>query len=183
MHRLAQVAVFAQELRIAASPGLAALYRAKAKLHPDLLWRLCDIQSYNPVLVELEAGCSWLPEESGWEGSNSWDLEEVEDMAPELQRAVAHPAHAPRRGAFVEGAFVHVAFDGGSSRDGTATAGYVIVDSRGEEVVRRGEVLDKGLTNNEAESSACLLALRELARLQDAGVRHLEAPIRVLGDS
>ena len=60
---------------------------------------------------------------------------------------------------------MHVAFDGGSSRDGTATAGFIIADSQGCEVVRRGLVLDRGLTNNEAESTACLEALRELARL------------------
>lgn len=76
--------MFAQELRIAATPELVALYRAKVKLHPDLLWRMCDIQSYNPVLVELQTGCSWLPEEIGWDGNNSWEQEEVEDMAPEL---------------------------------------------------------------------------------------------------
>ena len=50
-------------------------------------------------------------------------------------------------------------------------------------MVRRGLVLDRGLTNNEAESTACLEALRELARLQDRGRECLDAPIRVLGDS
>ena len=84
LHRLAQVAVFARQLRIATSPELLALYRAKAKLHPDLLWQLCDIQSYNPELVELHTGCSWLPEELGWDGTNNWDEEEVEEMALEL---------------------------------------------------------------------------------------------------
>lgn len=141
------------------------MHKAKARLHPDLVWRLCDIQSYNPVFVELEPGRTWLPADLGWDPSNSWDMEEEEEMAPELRRAVAEPARAPRRGAFQDGPFVHVAFDGGASKDGAASAGFIIVDARGQEVLRRGLVLGRGLTNNEAESTACLEGLRELARL------------------
>ena len=63
-----------------------------------------------------------------------------------------------------------MAFDGGASKEGEATAGFIIVNSRGKEVVRRGVVLGPGLTNNEAESAACLAALRELAQLQQQGV-------------
>ena len=40
-----------------------------------------------------------------------------------------------------------------------------------------------GKTNNDAESTAAKLALRELADLQDAGTLDLDVPIRVLGDS
>ena len=43
LHRMAQVAIFAADLRLAVTPALMALQKAKAKLHPDLLWRLCDI--------------------------------------------------------------------------------------------------------------------------------------------
>ena len=104
-------------------------------------------------------------------------------MPPELKRAVQEPAKLPRRGAFLPGPFIHVAFDGGASKEGMATIGFIIADVSGREVVRKGMVLGAGLTNNEAESGACLEALRELARLQDVGVQHLDAPIRVLGDS
>ena len=78
---------------------------------------------------------------------------------------------------------MHVAFDGGSTREGIATAGFVIADLQGKEVVRTGILLGPGLTNIEAESTACLEALRELARLQDLKTPNLAAPIRVLGDS
>ena len=54
---------------------------------------------------------------------------------------------------------MHVAFDGGASKAGVGTAGYVIADAAGDEVVRKGVALGQGLTNNEAESTAALLAL------------------------
>ena len=84
---------------------------------------------------------------------------------------------------FAKGDFVHVAFDGGSMHRGIATAGFVIADMQWKEVVCIGIPLGLGLTNNEAESTACLEALRELARLQDLKTPNLAAPIRVLGDS
>ena len=84
---------------------------------------------------------------------------------------------------FAKGDFVHVAFDGGSTRGGIATAGFVIADLQGKEVVCIGILSGPGLTSNEAESTACLEALRELARLQDLKTPNLTAPIRVLGDS
>jgi ribonuclease HI len=80
-------------------------------------------------------------------------------VAPELRRAASEPVRAPRRGTFLEGSFVHVAFDGGASKGGEGTAGFVIINKHGQEVVRRGMVLGPGLTNNEAESAACLAAL------------------------
>ena len=43
--------------------------------------------------------------------------------------------------------------------------------------------LGPALTNNEAESTAALLALEHLARLQDQGYPNLDVPIRLLGDS
>ena len=82
----------------------------------------------------------------------------------------SEPVRPPKRGSFSEGAYVHVAFDSGASKEGNATAGFIIVNCKGQEVVRRGMVLGPGLTNNEAESAACLAALRELARLQQQGV-------------
>jgi hypothetical protein len=118
----------------------------------------------------MEAGGSWLPDHMAWDSSNTWDVDDdEEDMSPELKRAATEPARLPRRGAFLPGQFVHVAFDGGASKVGIGTAGFVIVDQRGKEVIRRGLALGPGLTNNEAESTACLEALRELARLQQAG--------------
>lgn len=78
---------------------------------------------------------------------------------------------------------MHVAFDGGASKSGTATAGFLIVNTLKKDAVRKGLVLGPGLTNNEAESTACLEALRELAALQHKGHPNLSAPIRVLGDS
>ena len=50
-------------------------------------------------------------------------------------------------------------------------------------MVRRGVALGPALTNNEAESTAALLALEHLARLQDQGYPNLDVPIRLLGDS
>ena len=49
--------------------------------------------------------------------------------------------------------------------------------------MRKGIHLGEGVTNNEAESTGVLEGLRELAALQDGGRPHLDAPIRVLGDS
>ena len=43
LHKMVQVVIFAADLRLAVTPALMALQKAKAKLHPDLLWRLCDI--------------------------------------------------------------------------------------------------------------------------------------------
>jgi hypothetical protein len=59
----------------------------------------------------------------------------------------------------------------------------VIADSRGQEVVRRGVPLGRGLTNNDAESTAVRMALEDLEERQQAGEPYLDAPIRVLGDS
>ena len=58
---------------------------------------------------------------------------------------------------------VHIQFDGGSSRSSFATAGFVLVDAVGKELIRRGIVLGPGQTNNDAESAAVALALAELA--------------------
>jgi ribonuclease HI len=67
---------------------------------------------------------------------------------------------------------------------GVGNAGYVIADAAGQEVCRKGIALGNGVTNNEAESQACLLALQRLAVLQDAGRPLLRGyPVRVLGDS
>ena len=125
----------------------------------------------------------FLPEGLGWDPENEWQLEEAEDLGADVARGVGDPAKLPRRGMFAKGPFVHVAFDGGSTRGGIATAGFVIADTQGKEVVRVGLPLGPGITNNEAESTACLEALRELARLQDLKTPNLAAPIRVLGDS
>jgi ribonuclease HI len=175
--------VFSRELRVVASEAFQALYKARSKLHPDMLWRMTDIQSFGPELIEGCDGGSFLPMTMGWDGENQWSLMEEEDTPEVVRHQASTPAHVPRRGAFEAGPFIHVAFDGGSVRGDQATAGYIIVDSAGREVVRRGLVLGVGLTNNEAESSACLEALQELARLQDQGSPGLRAPVRVLGDS
>lgn len=76
-----------------------------------------------------------------------------------------------------------MAFDGGAAKEGDATAGFIIADSSGKELVRCGLLLGPGLTNNEAESTACLEALKKLQELYAAGLPNLRAPIRVLGDS
>jgi hypothetical protein len=136
-----------------------ALHKARARLHPDLLWRLCDVMAYNPTFVLLEAGGSWLPDPLAWDSTNDWAVEELEEIAPELKRASSEPVRAPRRGTFQAGPFVHIAFDGGASKGGDGTAGFVIVNKHGREVIRRGMTLGPGLTNNEAESAACLAAL------------------------
>ena len=60
---------------------------------------------------------------------------------------------------------MHVAFDGGSTRGGLATAGLVIADTKGKDLVRKGVSLGTGKTNNEAESTACLKALEMLEAL------------------
>ena len=108
---------------------------------------------------------------------------EDEEEAEELWQALAAPSRLPKRSLFLEGPFVHVAFDGGAPRGGIASTGFIIVNSLGQEVLRRGAPLGLGRTNNEAESSACLAALHALAALQDAQTPALDAPVRVLGDS
>ena len=65
---------------------------------------------------------------------------------------------------------MHVAFDGGTSKASMGTAGYVIVDARGQELVRKGLALGAGKTNNEAESAAAKITLQHLAELQEKGV-------------
>jgi ribonuclease HI len=132
LHRMAQVAVFSRDLRIVASAELIALQKAKMKLHPDLLWRMCDILSYNPTFLPVATGGTWLPESMAWDSSNSWDMEEDDqEMSAEFRRAAVEPARQPRRGAFLPGQYVHVAFDGGASKAGIGTAGFVIVDQHG----------------------------------------------------
>ena len=64
----------------------------------------------------------------------------------------------PRWGRFCRGRFIHIAFDGGAEC-GVGCAGYIIADASGRELVRRGVFLGDGVTNNEAESTALLLAL------------------------
>ena len=61
-------------------------------------------------------------------------------------------------GRFHHGQFIHIAFDVGA-RCGIGCAGYIVVDASGRELVRRGVFLGDGVTNNEAESTALLLAL------------------------
>lgn len=95
------MAVFAQQLRIAASPEFMALFRAKSKLHPELLWRLCDIQSYGPTLVPIPGRGTWMPDSLGWDPENSWAAEEVEQLPAAVEHAATVPARAPRRGTFV----------------------------------------------------------------------------------
>ena len=70
----------------------------------------------------------------------------------------------PRGTRLHRGPAVHVLFDGGS-QGGRGTAGYVIINNQGEEVIRTGLMLGEGLTNNEAESSALNYALHHLATL------------------
>ena len=112
-----------------------------------------------------------------------WDLSSDNEVDSSFLKKVMTPARVPRRGQFASGTYVHIQFDGGSSRSSFATAGYVLVDATGKELVRRGIVLGPGQTNNDAESAAVALALEELARRQDRGEPHLACPIRVLGDS
>jgi hypothetical protein len=92
-------------------------------------------------------------------------VEDDEGLDAQLLRQLETPARLPKWGVFKKGRFVHAAFDGGASKEGIGTAGYVIADATGQEVVRRGVALGPALTNNEAESTAALLALEHLARL------------------
>ena len=57
---------------------------------------------------------------------------------------------------------MHVAFDGGA-KDGVGSAGFVLVDAAGREVVRRGLYMGPGTTNNEAEAEGVSAALHMLA--------------------
>ena len=118
-----------------------------------------------------------------WGAANTFVEEEDADELAELREVLATPAKLPRRATFVSGPFVHVSFDGGAPKGGVPSAGFVIADTAGGEVIRRGRPLCVGSTNNEAESAACLDALHALAKLQDGGRPLLAAPVRVLGDS
>ena len=64
----------------------------------------------------------------------------------------------PRGACFWEGSAIHVLFDGGSQK-GLGTAGFIIIDTSGKEVVRVGVQLRQGCTNNEPEATVLLLAL------------------------
>jgi ribonuclease HI len=166
------------------SPNLHALLKAKNHLGPELTWRIADILSWGLVPELQPAGESRMPSGWSWDPQNDWGLDEDDQpVDPGFAREVSAPAWVPRRGRFDSGPYVHVQFDGGAAKGGIATAGYLIVDSTGAEVVRRGVPLGRGLTNNDAESSAVRMALEDLDARQRVGVPHLDAPIRVLGDS
>lgn len=146
------------------SPSLHALLKARNHLGPELTWRVADALSWG-LQPELQlAGTTHLPPGWAWDPENTWELDEDDTpLDPEFLREVSAPARVPRRGVFARGPYVHIQFDGGAAREGIATAGFLIVDTRGQEVVRRGVPLGRGLTNNDAESTAVRLALEDLA--------------------
>ena len=183
LQRFTRLVVYTPDLRIAVTRPFVLLWRYRAKLPAELLWRATIIESYNPTVVQLDPGETHLPPGLTWDPANVWEDVEGEEDLEELRQALSTPARLPRRALFEEGPFVHVAFDGGAPRGGIASTGFVIADCNGKEVLRRGRPLGLGRTNNEAESAACLDALHALSRLQDAGTPALDAPIRVLGDS
>lgn len=94
-----------------------------------------------------------------------WDEFEVSDNDPELTRALHLPAHIPRGARFHRGPCVHVFFDG-SARRGFGTAGYVLLGTDGSEILRVGEKLSEGMTNNEAEAEALAKALMKVDELR-----------------
>ena len=60
--------------------------------------------------------------------------------------------------------------------------GFLILDSKGKEVVRVGRYYGPGKTNNEAESFAMRDAIQCLARLAPKRPK-FQLPARVFGDS
>lgn len=95
--------------------------------------------------------------------------------------ALRKPIHLPSKARFTKGEAIHVQFDGGS-QDGHGTGGFVILDSKGNEVIRAGRYYGPGRTNNEAEAFAMRDAVQCLSRLKkrNPGLDH---PVRVFGDS
>jgi len=179
LRKMPHIALGASDLVLRVSEGVAMVFRSKLRLGPELVWRVCDIMSYGVrVLGVVEKHSDVL-----WSLENRWSAAETEEVDAQLLRRLATPARVPKWGIFRRGRFVHVAFDSSASKTKVGTAGYVIANANGEEVVRKGVALGAGLTNNEAESTAALLALQHLARLQDDGALYLADPIRVLGDS
>ena len=67
--------------------------------------------------------------------------------------ALSKPIHLPPKARFVKGPAVHVQFDGGAA-DGHGTGGFVILDPKGNEILRAGRYYGPGKTNNEAEAFA-----------------------------
>lgn len=76
------------------------LFKAHARVHPDLLWRICDIQSYAPEMIDHPLKKTFLPEGLGWDPENEWELEEAEEIGADVARGVSDPAKLPRRGMF-----------------------------------------------------------------------------------
>jgi len=77
LQRLSRIAAFTCELRIAASRAFTLLWRYRAKLPPDLLWRATIIESYVPVVTTLDPGDTFLPPGVEWDPLNIWT--DVED--------------------------------------------------------------------------------------------------------
>lgn len=141
---------------------MAAIFRKKLHLAPRLVWRVCDVLSYGVVLVPVPHAES---SKVGWDPTNDWAVDEEEQhIDTALLERLETPARVPRWGQFSSGPYVHVAFDGGA-REGVGTAGYVIADAKGREVVRAGLHLGSGVTNNEAEGRAVEAAMKRLALL------------------
>lgn len=100
---------------------------------------LVDLHLYRPKLVE--AGVKLAPSQLHLDGAVEWQPdEELREAAEVVQKALATPAQLPPRARFKPGPAVHVQFDGGSA-GGVGTAGFVIVDGQGHEVVRAGKWL------------------------------------------
>jgi len=117
-----------------------------------------------------------------WCGGNEWVDESASSGSDsEDEEQARRPVVLAPRSRFGQGAFIHVAFDGGS-RSSEGTAGYVIATSNGYELRRTGLYLGPGHTVNEAEVIALQRALRAVVSARNAG--HLpDLPLRVLGDS
>jgi len=158
------------------------IFSRKLHLAPGMVAAVCDIWSYNPTF--LPTSLRTPAEKVNWDPANEWELDEQDDpVDPNLLQRLKKAVRVPKWGKFLAGEFVHLSFDGGA-KDGVGSAAFVLVDAKGQEVVRRGLYMGPGTTCNEAEARAVHDGLHELARLQDDGRPALAGyPVRVLGDS
>ena len=105
-----------------------------------------------------------------------------EELDSTINQELKQPAYVPIRARFYAGPASHILFDGGPT-GGKGTAGYIIIDTEGKEISRVGIYLGTNLTNNEAESTALVKALRHYDDLRQKGVPNLSDNIRIFGDS
>lgn len=75
LKKLVAIATGAKELRIHVSADVAEVFRMKLHLAPGLVWRVCDIMSYCPLIVPRPATGEYAV---AWDPANDWSAEEVE---------------------------------------------------------------------------------------------------------